>query len=236
MLRWIERYSTRRLACSRAVARAAFGAAWTEDERVGLLYCGIDLEPFRVPIDRCAVRDELGLATDDIVIGHVGSFLPGKNHEFLLDVAAAALRRDPRTRLLLIGDGPLRQRIELRAQHLGLAARVRFAGSRRDVPRLLRGAVDVFVFPSLHEGLPLACLEAQAAGRPVLVSTEVTEEIGVVASLVERVPLSASAEHWAARILDRHRFPTEAADALAFIAHSPFELGASRRCLERWYC
>ena len=100
------------------------------------------------------------------MIGHVGRFLWAKNHPFVVKVAAALFQREPRARLLLIGDGPLQPEIEALVRTSGIADRVIFAGARADVPRLLKGAMDAFVFPSHFEGLGLAAVEAQAAGLP----------------------------------------------------------------------
>ena len=82
---------------------------------------------------------------------------------FLLEIAAQVLKRRPEIHFLLVGDGPLRAGTESRARSLGLSGKVHFAGIRTDVAGLMRGAMDVFVFPSLWEGLPMVLIEAQAA-------------------------------------------------------------------------
>src|SRR5207245_10223716 len=129
--------------------------AWHRSSAFRLLYCGSDLAPFRAEADP-SVRPVLQLPPNAFVIGHVGSFVEEKNHRFLLEIVRSVADADPRTRLLLIGDGPLRPAIERRTAELGLAERVVFAGLRAGVPRLLLGAVSVFVMPSLCEGLPVA--------------------------------------------------------------------------------
>jgi glycosyltransferase involved in cell wall biosynthesis len=192
---WLRRHATAHLACSRSAGVSLFGPLWPTDCRARVVHCGIDLAEFATPADGAAVRKELGLAPDAFVLGHVGRFFPQKNHRFLLDIAAEAARREPRVRLLLSGEGPLRAEIDAQAAALGLGDRVTTLGVRRDVPRLL-AAVDVFVFPSLWEGLPLAVLEAQAAGLPCVVSDRVTTEADAIGPLVQRRSLDHGVAAW----------------------------------------
>jgi glycosyltransferase involved in cell wall biosynthesis len=199
---WIRRHATDRVAVSREAGEDLFGPGWEEEARCGLLYCGLDFAPFAVAEDRAAVRRLVGLPPDALVIGHVGRFFWRKNHRFLLEIAAAAMAREPRAWLLSLGDGPLQAEIAAYAGELGIAGRCVFAGMRSDVPRLLRGAMDVFVLPSHHEGLSLAQLEAQAAGLPCVLSDALTPEGDVVAGLIHRLPLTAGAEVWAQRLLE----------------------------------
>src|ERR1035437_350756 len=107
-----------------------------------------------------------GLAESDFVIGHVGRFVPLKNHDLLLRIHAEMLRLRPDARLLLIGRGPLENDIRETANRMGITDHLRFAGDRPDVARLMLGAMDVFVMPSLFEGVGLAAVESQAAGLP----------------------------------------------------------------------
>jgi hypothetical protein len=134
------------------------------------------------------------------VVGHVGRFEAQKNHTFLLRVAAEYLKRAPETIFLLVGDGPLRNDIEGEARKLGIAGQICFAGVRKDVPALMRGVMDVFVLPSLFEGLPLVLLEAQAAGLPCMLSDNIAEESDVVPLLIHRESLASSAACWAIRL------------------------------------
>src|SRR5262249_38445898 len=112
MRRWLVRHATIGLAVSREAGAGLYGAAWEADPRFGVLYCGIDLGPFRRAAGPAAVRAALGLPAGAFVIGHVGRFHEAKNHPFLLEVAAEVRRRRPDTRLLIVGDGRLRPAIE----------------------------------------------------------------------------------------------------------------------------
>lgn len=118
--------------------------------------------------ERRAARASLGAAPDDLVVGTLGRLdEPKKGLQFFIDAAAAVAARVPRARFVVAGDGPARADLEARAARAGLGDRLRFAGERRDVPRLL-SAYDLFVQPSLWEGFGLTLVEAMAVGKPVV--------------------------------------------------------------------
>ena len=235
--RWIRAYATAGLAVSPEAAAALFGPEWQRDQRWRVLPCGIDLAPFREPVPREAVRADLGIPQEAFVVGHVGRFLPQKNHRFFVDVAEEVAGREPRGRFLLIGEGPLRPEIELEIQRRGLGARFRFAGVRRDVPRLMSGAMDVLLFPSVHEGLPLVLMEAQAAGLPCVVSDSVPRSAEVVPGLVSRLSLNTQPSVWAEIVLAAGRSSDKPGrpDALCCVARSAFNIEASVRALQSLY-
>ena len=119
------------------------------------------------------LRAELKIDPMTSVVGVVARMTPEKGLFHFIDAAKAMLTDLPGTRFLLVGDGPLRQELEKRVRELGIATQVIFAGSRSNMPEVYR-TMDVFVLPSLNEGLPMALLEAMAASVPV-VATEVGE-------------------------------------------------------------
>jgi glycosyltransferase involved in cell wall biosynthesis len=214
------------LAVSRKVADYWSEAPWELSPQRRILYCGIDLEPFRATLDRAGVRAELGIPAEAFVVGHVGNFRDEKNHTFLIDIAVEVAKREPNMRLLLVGTGPLRSAIERQLSLAGVADKVIFTGTRTDVPRLMLGAMNAFVFPSLYEGLGLAGVEAQAAGLPLIVSDVVPEEIGVVNSLVRRLALSQPASVWAEAVLATRKNapPIIQQDALRLLENSRFNI------------
>jgi glycosyltransferase involved in cell wall biosynthesis len=194
----IRRYATMGLAASAKAGEALFTWRPTAAEcpwRV--LHYGIDLEPFKLAADRLATRKDLGIPEGTLVVGHVGNLVPVKNHPLLIRAFAEMSRHDAKTILLLIGTGPLRADLDAQIAALGLTQRVIFAGARSDVPRLLMGAVDVFMFPSLWEGLPLAVVEAQAAGLPIVLSDKVSEEADIVPEQICRLSPEMDATAWA---------------------------------------
>lgn len=236
MRRWIRQYATLGLCTSQQAAVGMFGPDWQRDPRWRVLYCGIDLEPFAAAVDRAAVRAELALPPDALVLGHVGRFVQQKNHVFLLDILAEMCQHAPHVRLLLVGDGPLLPQIQARANAAGLSERVVFAGARPDVARLMRGAMDGFVLPSHTEGLGLGLVEAQAAGLPCLCSDVVPDEAIVVEPLVQRLALTQSAAAWASALLaQQHQPRPNPSAALAQVQRSPFAVEQSLESLMRCY-
>lgn len=234
--RWIIRNASWKLAASNRAAACLFGPAWQSDPSTSVLYCGLNFDSFAASVDRASVRRELGFTADDFVIGHVGRFAPVKNHDFLLRIHAEALRLRPETRLLLIGQGPLEEVIRATAMRLGTADRIRFAGARSDVARLMLGAMDAFVMPSLFEGLGLAAVEAQAAGLPVILSDQIPEDVDTRCGLVRFVGLSDPAAEWASVII-QHAAQTRTGqnDALACVNRSHFNIQQSARDLCQLY-
>ena len=151
------------------------------------------------PAKRAQMRQQLGL-TSEFTVGHVGRFNPQKNHPFLLDIFAYLVKRLPNAILLLVGGGEDMPKIQAKAQSLGIVDHVRFLGVRSDVADLMQ-AMDVFVFPSLYEGLPVTMIEAQASGLPCLISDKVPKECILTEGLVEVVSLHTSPEEWAEKAL-----------------------------------
>jgi glycosyltransferase involved in cell wall biosynthesis len=161
------------IAVSRSTREFLVKQRFVPEERVRLIWNGAPLDEFApVPRERgLAVRRELGLPEDALVVGTIGRLNAQKGHRFLLDAAARLLSRQPKARVLVAGDGDLMGDLRAQAATLGVADRVVFAGHRTDVPDLL-GALDVFCISSLYEGTPLALFEAMAAGKAI-VSTSV---------------------------------------------------------------
>lgn len=135
-------------------------------------------------------------------MGHVGRFDVQKNHQFLVEVARAIVDKHQDIHFLCVGNGPLRVRIERQCKELGLSSNMHFAGIRRDVPRLMSGAMDIFILPSLWEGLPLALVEAQAAGLFCVLSSGITEEASILTDRCLRLPVSAAPNLWAEKTID----------------------------------
>ncbi|MGH7396025.1 MAG: glycosyltransferase [Candidatus Rokuibacteriota bacterium] len=237
MRRWIHRHATAGFAASRKAAAALYGSGWALDPRWRTLYYGIDLEQFAAEVDGGRVRRALGLPEEALVIGHVGRFVRQKNHGFLLRVAAEVARREPRARLLLVGEGPLRPVMEREVERAGLGARVVFAGGRPDVPAVMRGGMDVFVLPSLWEGLGIVLLEAQAAGLPCVLADTVPEEADVSPGHVRRLSLRAPAGDWAQAVVDAWRSAprARASGAPARMRGGRFDIRTCVRDLEDAY-
>jgi glycosyltransferase involved in cell wall biosynthesis len=203
--RWYARlcmkdYPNQYFACSRQAGRWLFGKTIAESPRLTVLHNAIHVQQFAYSREtRSRIRRELG-AGDKIVIGHVGRFTKEKNQSFLIDVFKIVREKNPHTLLVLAGDGDLRTAVEKKAKNLDLLPHIRFLGVRSDIPELLQG-MDLFVLPSLFEGLPVALVEAQAAGLRCIVSDAVTADADVTGR-VEYLSLKKPAKFWAQKILD----------------------------------
>lgn len=183
-----------KIAPSIEAAEYCFGKGCVQSGKAKILYNGIDTEYYRFSqIERDSTRSELGV-TEDFVIAHVGRFSKAKNHSFLLEVFERILCLNPTARLLLIGEGELKEQITAQAERLGISDRIIFMGIRNDIPRLL-AAADLFVFPSFYEGMPNTVIEAQALSLHCLVSENVTKQANIT-GLVEFLPLG-DAKEWA---------------------------------------
>ncbi|MFM9265957.1 glycosyltransferase family 1 protein [Tychonema sp. BBK16] len=238
LTKWlIDRYAKLGLSASRQVRTVLFNQAWKTDSRWQILYCGVDLIPFRDIVDSVAVRAEFGIPADAFVVGHVGRFEEQKNHLFLLEVAAAIAQKQPNMRLLLVSDGSLRPQIKQKSIEMGLDKYVIFAGLRSDVPRLMLGAMDTFVLPSLYEGLGLVLIEAQAAGLPCVFSNVVPEEADVIKPLLQRISLAQTASEWSNAILTTNKAKPKITQAEAYklIEQSSFNIHNSVKQLEELY-
>ncbi len=191
-------FATQYLACSAAAGKWMFA-----DHAFTLSRNAIDVDSYRFVAEvRTKTRKNLGIE-NKFVVGHVGRFAAPKNHAFLLNVFAEMKRDCPESILMLIGDGELETTIKAKAEQLGIADSILFMGRRSNVGELM-SAMDIFVLPSLYEGLGIVLVEAQCNGLPCVVSQEAyNEEVNVYPDRVSVLPLSCGAEAWAAHILSK---------------------------------
>lgn len=169
-------FATDYFACSEHAARWLFGSKTFEQGKVKIIHNAIDVDKFKYNEEtRNKVRKELQIE-NKFVLGHVGRFVKQKNHDFLIDVFNEVYKENNNSVLLLVGDGPLEEQIKQKVKKLNLEDAVYFLGIREDVNELMQ-AMDVFVFPSLYEGLGIVLIEAQASGLKCISSTEVPTEV-----------------------------------------------------------
>ncbi|MGA3188434.1 MAG: glycosyltransferase, partial [Bryobacteraceae bacterium] len=238
----LRMFATGAIAPSAASLEDLIGEGWRADPRWRVLPCGIDLAPFRAPIGEMSSRAALRIPADALVLGSVGRLTAEKNSEFLLDVLAAVLRVRPDAYLLLIGDGPLREQLERKAQEGGYRDHLVLPGQRSDVPALLRNVMDVFVFPSPppprgNEALGIAVVEAQAAGLKCVISDGLPPEAILIPGLVVQIRSDAGAEKWAEMVIKQAaRGDSEAgAGALAVIEKSEHNRAINVKTLAALY-
>ncbi len=222
-------FPTHCLACGEHAARWLFGDKLYSRGGVRLVPYAIELSKFRFdPRIRDTVRNELSVS-DKFVVGHVGRFMLQKNHNFLIDIfeQIRALRSD--SVLLLIGEGPLEKEIRGKVQALGLNSCVRFLGIRNDANKLFM-AMDVFLLPSLYEGLPVVSVEAQASGMTI--SNIITSKAKLT-DCCEFMDLSAPASSWAERVIAARR--ESRADANKEIGIAGYDIRAASEKLAEFY-
>lgn len=229
---FIKNYCTDMFMCSTPAGEYRYGKKAVRERKVKFIKNGIEVEKFRFSETvRQEVRKELNLG-NQIAIGHVGRFMQPKNHAFLLDVFNEIHKKNPNTVLLLTGKGPLEENIKEKVSKLQLQDCVKFLGVRNDVHRILQ-AFDLFLFPSLWEGLPLSGVEAQAAGLPVLMSDVITPEVYLVDHL-RTCSLKDSAENWADQALDLCSHYTRR-DCSKEIVDAGFDIQTTADWLQNFY-
>ena len=193
-------YATDYMCCSELAGRWLFGNKEYDKGNVYLLNNAIDLDKFKYDEKiRKEKRKELNIKEDTLVIGHVGRFVEQKNHRFLIDIFNEVHKQKENSILLLVGQGPLMEEMKEKVKTLGIEDSVKFLGQRTDINELYN-AMDLFLFPSLYEGLGMVLIEAQANGLPCIASTEIPK-IAKVINNVSFLKLRCSANFWCDEII-----------------------------------
>jgi glycosyltransferase involved in cell wall biosynthesis len=190
--------ATHYFACSNSAAKWLFRA---KSYQTNILKNGIDLTVFKpLPGTKQRIREQYNLSKDYFIVGHVGRLCHQKNHEFLLDVFSKIHDINPDSVLMLVGDGPLMNKIKSKVESAGLTNNVLFLGIQSNIHEIIQ-AFDIMVFPSKHEGLPVTLIEAQSIGIPCLVSNCITNEVDIGANLIRFESLKTSPMTWAIKAL-----------------------------------
>lgn len=188
------------IACSKVAAKYTFPKSVYKSGQYLLLNNGIDTEKFSYhPEVRKRLRMEMGLE-DRFVIGHAGRFTAQKNHMFLLDIFAEIHKKCPQALLYLCGDGELMPQVKQKIQLLNLEDSVILAGVVQDMDVCWQ-LMDVMLFPSLYEGLPISCVEAQCSGLPIVASDTISKEVKLT-DLVRFISLNKPVSYWADAVLE----------------------------------
>ena len=197
-------YATDYFACSELAGRWLFGDKTFNDKKVTIINNAIDLDKFKYNQEiRNIKRKELGINDDNLVIGHIGRFVAQKNHTFLIDIFNEVVKLNNKAMLLLVGQGPLENEIKEKVKSLNLENNVKFLGQRNDVNKLYQ-MFDVFLLPSLYEGLPVVGVEAQATGLRCILSDAMTKETKVLKS-TKFISLEEKEKKWAKEILKKRK-------------------------------
>ncbi len=193
----IGSYSTHNFSCGEKAGKWLFGDKAT----FSIMNNAINAKAFAYnPIVSAEYKAKHGLK-GQLVIGHVGRFTSQKNHAYLLNIFSSLVKKHKNSTLVLIGDGPLREKIEAEAKKLSIYDKICFLGVRTDIPELYQ-MLDAFVFPSFYEGLPVTLIEAQSAGLKVYASDRITNEV-FLTNDIEFLSITASPEEWADKIIEK---------------------------------
>ena len=221
----LSKESDYRFACSQKAGKWIY-----KDKPFFVIINAIDIEKFTFSVEkRKKIRDEFDLQKK-IILGNIGRLTIQKNQSFLIDIFAAFHKKNSNSALMIVGTGELEKSLKEKVSKLGLNDSVLFTGSRPDVPDLL-SAMDVFVFPSLWEGLPVTVIEAQAAGIPCLISDSITSEV-VISDLVSCLPINQGVEPWLTA-LDACRI--ERVDVSKKVLESGFDIKSNTKKITDFY-
>lgn len=188
-------FSNKYFACSEYAAQWMFGDKAVHNGKVTIINNAIDLKKYSYDKNlRDKLRKSLGI-TDEFVIGHVGRFMYQKNHNFLIEIFNEVLKVLPNSKLVLIGEGPMKYDIESKACSMGVKDQIIFLGLRDDVNKLYN-IMDAFCFPSRYEGLGMVIVEAQANGLPIVMSDCIPKESILYSNLIKLCNLHDGAKVW----------------------------------------
>lgn len=231
----LKKVANRYFACAKVPAEWLYGKSFCKHHDVKVIYNAIDTSQFRYDDSiRNNLRTVLGLSPDELVVGNVGRIAPQKNHDFILKVFVELLksRQDKPTKLLLIGDGPLKADIERKIRDYNIEDNVILTGNVNNVHEYLQ-ALDVLLFPSLFEGLPVVVVEAQCAGLLCVVSKyAITDEVGLT-DLVHYVSLDDSPAIWSNKILEN--IPYDRRDTVEDIQRGGYDIVESAKNMTEFY-
>ena len=164
-------------ACSDKAGKWLYGEKATKQPNYRMIPNGVDLKRFAFHEEkRRQMRNQLKITEDTFVVGHIGRITVPKNHQFLVELFAAYHKENPKSRLLLVGDGELFEAVQQQCTQLGIREAVIMVGSKTNTEDYYQ-AMDIFVFPSLWEGLPVSVVEAQANGLICLLSDVITRDV-----------------------------------------------------------
>lgn len=217
-----------RAACSDKAALWMFG----RNKEYLLVKNGVDTEKYRY-LEKTGTEQRIrsGISAQTFCVCSVGRLCEQKNPFFIVDIFEKITELHKDSRLFMIGSGNLRESIEEYIANKGLSGKIVIQGNRSDIPELLQ-MMDLFLMPSLYEGLPFAAIEAQAAGLPVLISDTVDPDVKILESS-ETESLDSSAEEWAAHCLNMRRYHRR--DTTAEIIKSGYDIHSAVKALEQIY-
>lgn len=227
------------LAATHFFACSYNAAKWLFPHRIKdckVLYNGIKLGEYLYSVEsRKRIRTQLKIGDKDFVMIHVGRFAEQKNHEFLVKILKEYAALDQSNwKMILVGEGPLEDTIKKQVDNAGLSEHIVFLGSRRDVNQLY-SATDLFLFPSLHEGLGIVVIEAQASGLPCIVSDAVPPEADLKLNLITTLRLTQPLEEWVNAIRTRSQSVREREQLADAVLNSEYNIKKIAAKMQQFY-
>lgn len=224
-------FATDYCACSEESGAWLFGKRVMERRQVTVFHNAVSVCRFQYDEGiRQGVRSELGLK-DCFVVGHVGRFCVQKNHELIIQIFHEFSKLKPDSRLLLVGVGERMEYIRQRIAAAGLSEKVILLGARKDVERIYQ-AMDVFMLPSLYEGLPVVAVEAQVSGLPVICSDKIPEA-ALLLPESRRISLSETPKRWAQILLETRTGDRK--KATGYLKGSIYDIESEAKKLQDYY-
>lgn len=226
--------------CNKRLACGVDAGNWLfRDKDFTVINNGRDINRFRFQQSkREQYREVMGIEQNEILYGHVGGFVPQKNHNFLLKVFKEISAKEPLSKFVLVGDGVLKNQIEQSANKLGLQSKVFFTGNVDNVEDYL-SACDIMLLPSFFEGLPLVMIEWQISGLPCLISDAVTKEC-IISKSVESLDLGLGESEWASSAIKMVRYRDERIQLSDLASKNAkimgFDINKSAALLREIYC
>lgn len=222
-------YANQYFACSEEAGKWLFG----DKTQITIINNAIEIQKFQYDKKiREIKRKELNISGNTLVIGNIGRFVKQKNHEFLLDIFKEVYKKNNNSVLVLAGKGPLLDSIKEKVTKMNLEKAVVFLGQRNDVEELYQ-AFDVFVFPTLYEGLGMVLIEAQCSGLPCISSNKVPKIVSINPNF-KFMNLDESSETWAEEVLKISKDQKRITD-ITKIENSNFEIKKEAKKLEKIY-
>lgn len=221
------------MACSRQAGINRYGKKIVNSNCFQVINNGIESDKYIFSNKiRDRVRKSNNIDENTIIIGHVGRFTEAKNHKKIIDVFNYFHKKHQNAILWLFGEGELKQEIEEKVKELGLNRSVFFKGLPSHINEELQ-AMDIFLFPSLFEGLGIALIEAQASGLPCVVSNAIQDDADIKASLVKKLDLSLSNEKWVSAI--EEMIQTKRIDTSDYVKKAGFDIQSVADELQSFY-
>lgn len=232
----IPRYATDYFACSNVAGQWLFDEKLLQSSEFHVVHNALDIKKFLYSEPESVnIRKELAIE-EKFVIGHIGRFEEQKNHKFLLEIFHEVVKKRDDAVLILVGNGELLEESRRVVKVYGIEDKVKFLGIRNDVERIWK-AIDLFLFPSLFEGLPIVALEAQAAGVYSILSDAITQEVKITDN-VKFVSLNKGKEYWVQQILqcaDYQRNDVQNAIILEQFKKAGYDICEEAKRLKKYY-